>query len=140
LGIDNGTLSSQTYIGSSAISALVTTGNVDQTLYLRGYLALEKEMQLLAARDSAALYIPSLASLDYQQRVLMQDPAVERAQEIFALTPIGTEQFEAAVYDIASMSYKSNTKTSLVLALSIVLGGMLGVFVLLIRNAVIVKS
>jgi len=137
LGIDNGTLSSQTYNG---LSALVTTGNVDQTLYLYGYLALEKEIQLLAERDSVALYIPSLASLDDQQRVLMQDPVVARAQEIFAITPIGTEQFEAAVYDMASMSYKSKTKTSLVLALSIVLGGMLGVFVLLIRNAVMVKT
>jgi len=53
---------------------------------------------------------------------------------VFANTPIGTDQFSAASYDIALIEYESNTKTSLILALSIVLGGMLGIFVLLIRN------
>ncbi len=56
---------------------------------------------------------------------------------MLAKTPIGTDQFSAAVYNLDTLVYKNNTKTSLILALSIVLGGMLGIFVLLIRNVLI---
>jgi LPS O-antigen subunit length determinant protein (WzzB/FepE family) len=70
----------------------------------------------------------------------LQDATISRAKERLALTPIGSDAFNAVTYDMASMVFKSNRKTSLILALSIVLGGMLGIFVLLIRNTIINKD
>ena len=46
-------------------------------------------------------------------------------------------EFRDSKYDVASLDYQRKTKSALVLALAIVLGGMLGIVVLLIRNALI---
>ena len=71
------------------------------------------------------------------QAELLKNKEVKRVEMMLAKTPIGTDQFAAAVYNLDTLVYKNNTKTSLILALSIVLGGMLGIFVLLIRNVLI---
>jgi len=68
---------------------------------------------------------------------LLQDTTLTRAKQLFASTPIGTEQFTAAIYDISALEYKSKTKTLLVLILAGLLGGILGVLVLLMRNILI---
>jgi len=137
LNIDNGTLSSQSYTAAASVVTAVTAA---KAFYLRGYLAIEKEMQLLESRVSEEPFIPMIAALDNRKRLLQQDAVIDRVQEMMSITPIGTDDFAAATYDMASVSYKSKTKSTLVLALSVVLGGMLGIFVLLIRNAVIRKD
>ena len=68
---------------------------------------------------------------------LLKNKEVKSVEMMLAKTPIGSDQFAAAVYNLDTLVYKNNTKTSLILALSIVLGGMLGIFVLLIRNVLI---
>ena len=132
-----------TNLGSGAkkeddIGSYLLSQDVNETpLYLRGFLVIEEEIKSLQSRQSPERFIPSLTIIDRDIFKLQQDPTIERAEEVFANTPIGTDQFSAASYDIALIEYESNTKTSLILALSIVLGGMLGIFVLLIRNVVI---
>ena len=129
-----------TNLGSGAkkeddIGSYLLSQDVNETpLYLRGFLVIEEEIKSLQSRQSPERFIPSLTIIDRDIFKLQQDPTIERAEEVFANTPIGTDQFSAASYDIALIEYESNTKTLLILALSIVLGGMLGIFVLLIRN------
>lgn len=137
LNIDDGTLSSQNYTAGASVVTAVTA---DKALYLRGYLAIEKEIQLLKSRASEEPFIPMIVTLDSRKRLLQQDAVIEQMQQVLSNTPIGTSEFAAATYDLASIQYTSKTKSTLVLALSIVLGGMLGIFVLLIRNAVIRKD
>ena len=120
------------------IGSYLLSQDVNETpLYLRGFLVIEEEIKSLQSRQSPERFIPSLTIIDRDIFKLQQDPTIERAEEVFANTPIGTDQFSAASYDIALIEYESNTKTSLILALSIVLGGMLGIFVLLMRNMLI---
>ena len=132
-----------TNLGSGAkkeddIGSYLLSQDVNETpLYLRGFLVIEEEIKSLQSRQSPERFIPSLTIIDRDIFKLQQDPTIERAEEVFANTPIGTDQFSAASYDIALIEYESNTKTLLILALSIVLGGMLGIFVLLIRNVLI---
>jgi len=132
-----------TNLGSGAkkeddIGSYLLSQDVNETpLYLRGFLVIEEEIKSLQSRQSPERFIPSLTIIDRDIFKLQQDPTIERAEEVFANTPIGTDQFSAASYDIALIEYESNTKTSLILALSIVLGGMLGIFVLLMRNMLI---
>ncbi len=137
LKLSNGSLSAQSYAGNQT---LLTSIAQNEPLYLRGYLALEKEIQEVESRKSAEPFITELASLEKARAKLLQDQTVIRANELLAMTPIGTERFIAADYDVFSMQYKSKSKTLLVLALAVVLGGMLGVFVLFIRNALISQS
>jgi chain length determinant protein (polysaccharide antigen chain regulator) len=129
-----------TNLGSGAkkedeIGSYLLSQDINETpLYLRGFMVIEEEIKMLQSRKSPERFIPSLTIIDRDIFKLLQDPTIVRAEEVLAVTPIGTDQFSAASYDIALIEYESNTKTSLILALSIVLGGMLGIFVLLICN------
>ena len=110
--------------------------DVNETpLYLRGFLVIEEEINILQTRKSIEKFIPSLASIERQKFELEQDKTIQRANIVLASTPIGTDQFFAAVYDVALVEYTSNTRSLLTLLLSSVLGGMLGIFVLIFRNA-----
>ena len=137
IGIDKNTLTAQTF---TTQSALVTSVNKEEPFYLRGYIAIEKEIEILSSRQSLKSFIPELISNERRKQQLLKDSSVTYAKKLIALTPIGTAAFEAVSYDLASIEFQSKTKTSLILALSIVLGGMLGIFVLLIRNAVVRKE
>jgi chain length determinant protein (polysaccharide antigen chain regulator) len=105
-------------------------------VYEQGYLALEKEIELIQSRKVED-FIPDLARIEFLQAELLKNKEVKSVEMMLAKTPIGSDQFAAAVYNLDTLVYKNNTKTSLILALSIVLGGMLGIFVLLIRNVLI---
>ena len=107
-----------------------------ETAYLKGHVVLEKEIELIQSRKVED-FIPDLARIDFLQAELLKNKEVKRVEMMLAKTPIGTDQFAAAVYNLDTLVYKNNTKTSLILALSIVLGGMLGIFVLLMRNMLI---
>jgi len=121
-------------IEKGALSSL--TGFKALKVYEQGYLALEKEIELIQSRKVED-FIPDLARIDFLQAELLKNKEVKRVEMMLAKTPIGTDQFSAAVYNLDTLVYKNNTKTSLILALSIVLGGMLGIFVLLMRNMLI---
>ena len=121
-------------IEKGALSSL--TGFKALKVYEQGYLALEKEIELIQSRKVED-FIPDLARIEFSQAELLKNKEVKSAEMMLAKTPIGTDQFAAAVYNLDTLVYKNNTKTSLILALSIVLGGMLGIFALLIRNVLI---
>jgi len=121
-------------------ASVMISSSQEGPLYLRGYLSIEKEIEVLQSRENFASFVDELPAIEDAILTLLQDQTLTRADEIFSKTPIGTDQFLTAVYDLALIDYKSKTKDTLVLALAIVLGGMLGVFVLLIRNALINKN
>jgi hypothetical protein len=137
LDLSDGSFSAQSYSNASTIVASV---GKDNPIYLRGYLAIEKEINMILTRQSANPFISVLTSIEDIKLQVLHDKTVTRADEVLASTPLGTEQFSAAVYDLASVAYTSKTKSALVLTLDVVLGGMLGIFVLLIRNALIKKD
>ena len=138
-------------VSFSSNDALVSSND-----YFKGYLALDQEIRVLKSRASIDDFIsglaedkervrqlrsqniftmvPDLIRIESLKSELLKNKEVKRVEMMLAKTPIGTDQFAAAVYNLDTLVYKNNTKTSLILALSIVLGGMLGIFVLLIRN------
>ena len=105
---------------------------------------LEKEIELLESRQSSSSFVTELPAIEQAKLKLLQDTTLIRAQELFADTPIGTEQFKAAVYNLVAIGYKSKTKTKtktlLVLILAVLLGVMLGGLVLFMRNILIKKN
>jgi LPS O-antigen subunit length determinant protein (WzzB/FepE family) len=133
------TYSNTSETNSSVGASSLSTVNTDAPTYLRGYIALEKEFDTLDTRKNPENFIPGLVGIENARLILLQDTKIKRARYLMALTPIGSDVFTAVTYDIASLNFTSNQKTSLVLALSLVLGGMLGVFLLMIRNVLINK-
>jgi chain length determinant protein (polysaccharide antigen chain regulator) len=137
VGIEQNTLTAQVF---TTQSALVTDVSQERPFYLRGYVPIEKEIDILSSRQAPELFIPELASLEKAKQELLLDQSVNRAKIAIKSTPIGTDTFKAASYDLSAIEFKSQTKTTLILALSLVLGGMLGIFVLLIRNVLVRKE
>jgi chain length determinant protein (polysaccharide antigen chain regulator) len=138
LDLKTGTLRSQVLQNNSAV---LNMSNSDSPLYLMGYLALEKELELIQSRKSSEVFSKELMMLEDQKLEILKNQTIPRATRAFSFAPIGTDQFSAADYHLAKLKISGKTKkTALILALSIVLGGMLGIFVLLIRNVLVKKD
>ena len=102
------------------------------SFYLRGFKAIDAEIALLQERE-IELYIGKLVDLRNQQREIQQAPQAAQAQLAFDATPLQSDSFRALRYDLTDLQIRN--KLTLILALAIIMGGILGMLVLLIRNA-----
>ena len=138
LGIAKSTFESQTF-QSNASS--VTNVNTDTPFYMRGFEAIEEEIALVSLRKKKEEHISELIDLEAQVRAIEQDKTVLRAQALFEFTPLksSTTSFVAAQVDINEADIKYSRKGSLILALSLVLGGFIGIFAVFVRKAIISK-
>lgn len=133
LGVSRNSLETQNF---SSASGLIATVNADSPFYLRGYDSIEKEIELIEMRENKEAFVVGLLALQQAKRAIEQDKILERAEELFELTPIATDdEFKAASFEIESTEFYYKRKSSLILAMSIVLGGMIGVIVVLTSGA-----
>jgi len=103
--------------------------------YFRGYTAIDKEIELLSSRKNDEAFIPGVPELRMKINEIHRDTRIERIKLAMEASPLSDESsFYAATYDLKKMEVKSQFSKVLVLALAIILGGMLGVFALAIRN------
>ena len=114
----------------------VIQANAEVPFYLRGYKAIEKELAVLRARppSHAHLYSPGLSELLRLRSVLETDSRASQLDRLIQILPLTQPDFEPVLVDLDLMEFESTKKSMLILALSIVLGGMLCVLFLLIRS------
>jgi len=119
----------------NAISLSVNSNDVP--FYLRGYKAIDKEIALIDSRSD-------------EEKLLIADGYIQTKEEINSLeTDLSSSQLRNAAeviandipndwvqFDLSIADVKSQKKSMLYVALSIVLGGMVGVMYVLISNAV----
>lgn len=99
------------------------TSYTGETAYMRGADALRNEIRLLKNRRNDDPYIPELTSLFMHQSLL--ETVSVRPQDIVV----------AQIDEIATPPVSPiKPRKALILALGLVLGGMLGVFIALVRN------
>gem|GEM_PF-497322 len=133
LGLKTSTIEAQNYTTASTV---VTNIKTDNPLYLRGYEALEKEIEQITSRTNRENFVSERIALEAEIRKLEQDQTVIRNDRALIKTPLmDADRFKAIRYSLTTAETKNAKKTSLILALSVVLGGMLGLFVLFFRNA-----
>jgi LPS O-antigen subunit length determinant protein (WzzB/FepE family) len=105
-------------------------------LYLRGYDALEKEIELIKSRQDKRAFIEGLLPLEQKKLALAKDQTPERAERLFAETPVvRSGDFQAASFDVHATEFEYKSKRALMLALAAVVGGMIGVVYVLIASA-----
>ena len=105
-------------------------------LYLRGYDALEKEIELINSRQDKRPFIEGLLPLEQKKLALAKDQTPERAERLFAATPvIKSDDFQAASFDVAATHFQYKSEQMLTLALAAVVGGIIGVVYVLIAGA-----
>jgi LPS O-antigen subunit length determinant protein (WzzB/FepE family) len=133
LGVKNNTIETQSFGGKNGVVTNVIT---EMPLYLRGYEAIEKEIELVEARENKEAFVSGLLELEQKKRQLEQDKTLERAEILFTDTPVmGGDDFSAVVITVAATEFEYKSKRMLMLAMAVVLGGMVGTVYVLIANA-----
>ena len=129
-GTGTGTINSNAPARSSAAAVSSALS------YLDGYRALDEQITILSSREQVEAFVPGLRDLQAELRAVEQDRAADELVDAMEDTPLSDpEAFRAAQYDLAAIEMTYHEKTSLILALSLVLGGLLGAIVVLMRNA-----
>jgi len=145
LGIKEDTPPTQTIFAGDA----TINGNIDirgsytkneRSHYLLGYFNIDKEIELLLSRRSPQLFIPKFLANERDKEEIIKDSTITRTKKSLALSPIGSNTFKSVSYNIDSLEFKSTTNSLKILLLSIILGGVMGLIVLVIRVAVIRKK
>ena len=131
LGIAKNTIEAQTF---AAANGVLTSVNTDSPFYLRGYEAIEEELNLITSRTDPTPFVSGLVELIQERRAIQNDRTIERAREAFALTPIASDDFTAIHTDVNLLEIERDNRPALILALAAILGGMIGMFVVLIRK------
>jgi LPS O-antigen subunit length determinant protein (WzzB/FepE family) len=139
LDIKKNTIEAQTF-GVGVNGAVLADIKSDDSLYLHGYFSIEKEIDLLKKRTIKEAHIPELVALFNREREIEQSKIVDRAKLAFDSTPIQTGNFHPADYDVLAANINQKNIKLIAVILSIFLGLMLGLFALLIKNALREKA
>ena len=132
LGIAKNTIEVQTFGNQNALLSNVQT---DSPFYLRGYEAIDKEIELINFRTNKKAFINGLFDLEKKKRAIEQDLTIERIKLALKSTlPATNNKFSAASLDIVTtkFEYKDNKK---IIMIVMVLGLMAGIFYVLISNS-----
>lgn len=109
------------------------------TYYMRGYEAIEKEMDLIQSRVDARPFIDNLIDLENKKDELYNNKQIQRIQNLFDLTPVAKskDNFFAARLEINSTKYRQlNSITTLtqILIIAGFFGLFCGIIYVLIKN------
>ena len=133
LGVKNNTIEMQSFGGKNGV---VTNLKADTLFYLRGYEAIEKEIALIEVRENKKAFVSGLLELEQKKRQEEQDKTLERAEALFADTPVMMgDDFSAISMTVAATEFESKSKRVLMLSMAVVLGGLAGTAYVLIANA-----
>lgn len=131
LGVARNTIEAQTFASQSGV---VASFQSDSPFYLRGYEAIEKEMDLLQSRTNKEAFVDGLLEQRQALRSLKQDPLIERATSLLQLTPLRSEApFKAVVPLRVTSDFSSDSKKPIIVIAAVLFGGMLGVLYVLVR-------
>ncbi len=121
---------------SSNSGVEVSVQATETPLYLRGYAAIDKEIALLKARSSEDRYSQSDEYIKTKRRVFELQSDMTTEQIARALDSVSTDDASQWVnYRLYLLDVASSKKALLVLIVSLVFGGMIGIFFVLIRAA-----
>ena len=138
LGIANNAIEVATFSNENVSIYDASTKNLVPNLpfYLKGYIAINEEIELLRNRSDKKAFIPELLTLEQTKRSIQQDKTLDRAKLFFSKTPVGgNEVFTAATANVSATTFKYedyHKKNTLILGLLI--GFIIGVFFVLIQK------
>ena len=132
LGIAKNTIEVQTFGNQNALLSNVKT---DSPFYLRGYEAIDKEIELILSRKDKKAFIRELFELEKQKRAIEQDKTIKRLELALQSNPISdNNEFYAASIKAISTKFEYENDIT-IYAIAIVISLMAGIFYVLISNA-----
>ena len=122
---------------TSGNNVLLNVQSSPLPFYLRGYTAIEKEMALMKARAPEDRLALSDEYAQIQQEIYALENDISVSRLLASRQMIDTDDpTQWVLFDLNLAEVSSNNKTNLILALSLVLGGVIETFFVLIRSAV----
>lgn len=100
--------------------------NHDQ-IYLRGYEALDKQIELINARTNKNRFIPNLVKLENHKRKIEKNMNIERLEKLLLETPLFKNNFKSVLIKVASTKYRPHSNLNLYYVLSIIFGAIVGI-------------
>jgi LPS O-antigen subunit length determinant protein (WzzB/FepE family) len=133
VGVANPSIGSQNFTSSAGVLTNVET---DSPFYLRGHKAISKEIELIEGRQNDIEHSEDLLEIETRLLTLRSDETVERARALFSETPLANaEEFKAAQISIEATKFKSNSRNSLFLAIALIAGALIGLFIAALNSA-----
>ncbi len=137
LGIETNRLDANALSQSSQNGISLSVSSNDVPFYLRGYRAIDKEISLIQMRTEEEKLLSASGYLEIKEKIFslekdLSSSQLRNASEVIAIDdPNDWVEFDLAIAEI-----KSQKKTILYVALSIVLGGIIGAIYVLISSAI----
>jgi LPS O-antigen subunit length determinant protein (WzzB/FepE family) len=135
LGIAKNTIEVQTFGNQNALLSNVQT---DSPFYLRGYEAIDKEIELIELRKNKTAFINGLFELEKKKRAIEQDQTIERLVLAFKSNLLAdNNEFSAGSIKAITTKFKynNNNNNRKMLVMAIVTGLIVGIFYVLISNS-----
>ncbi len=114
--------------------------NTDLPLYLRGFKALEKEIELISARGEGSKvlpYVPNYPQLSAKLRELKTDRRSEHIEKNILLTPLANAgSFTAIEYELGSMTFEPVTSRLRFVIMATLTGGIIAIVFVILRHSV----
>ena len=133
LGIAKNTIEVQTF-GSQ--NAMLSNLNIDSPFYLRGYEAIEKEIELIKLRTDKNAFISGLFTLEKKVRDYEQDKTLDRIKKLYFKTPVIKKSDEPNYFVASNIKiestkffYEDKTKSFIGTILMGLLIGLLYIFI-----------
>ena len=141
LGVETNFLEGNGQLTPSGNSVSLSVNSLSRPFYMHGYKAIEKEIDLIQARSPEDRLALSKEYAEVQQEIYGLENDVFISRLLSARQMIDTDDpTRWVLFNLNLAEITSNKKTNLVLALSVVLGGFIGMCFVLIRSAVRKRS
>ncbi len=133
LGVAKNTIEVQTLGNQSTLLSTVVT---DSPFYLRGYEAIDKEIELIESRKNKNAFIEGLDKTFTFKRKLEQDKTLDRAELIFETTPLAKDDnfYAASIKVLSTNIERKNNRTKIII--SVIFGFIIGLFIVIVSNAI----
>ena len=132
LGISKNTIEVQTFGNQKALLSNVQT---DAPFYLRGYEAIDKEIELIKLRKDKKAFIKGLFELEKEKRAIEQDQTIERFKLALQSNLLeDNNKFYAGSINVISTKFEYKDYKN-IYVIVILIGLMAGIFYVLISNA-----
>lgn len=130
LNVAKNTIEAQTFSSVGSVFASVETKT---PFYLRGYEAIEKEIELIESRENKSSFVEGLREVEQDLRFIEQDQSITRAVMAFEATPVLSEDigFRAAVFVPGGTILKAIYPKALILILGFILSLLLSMVLVL---------
>ena len=137
LGIDTNTLDANALAQTPSSGVSLNISSNEVPFYLRGFKAIDKEISLIRSRSEEGQLLLAIGYIEITERIISLENNLSASQLRNSLKFIENDnQNDWVQFDLTLADSKSQKNSKLYVALSIVLGGMLGAMYVLISNTI----